>query len=75
MKAGLILLRIISAVLMLATTVYAHEGAAHNAVAVIKDAKAILCGLATFTEDTSGLVHINVNVIGLMTPGLRHPHP
>lgn len=74
MKAGLILLMIISAVLMFATTVYAHEGGAtHNAIAVMKDAKGNTVGLATFTEDASGLVRINVKVSGL-TPGLHGIH-
>ena len=74
MKAGLVLLMIISAVLMFATTGYAHEGATtHNATAVMKDAKGNTVGLATFTEDASGLVRINVNVSGL-TPGLHGIH-
>jgi Cu-Zn family superoxide dismutase len=73
MKAGLILLMILSAVLMLATAVYAHEGTAHNAVAVMKDMKGNTVGLATFTEDASGLVRINVSVSGL-TPGLHGIH-
>jgi Cu-Zn family superoxide dismutase len=64
---------IISAVLMFATAVYAHEDAAQNAVAVMKDVKGNIVGLATFTEDTSGLVHIKVNVSGL-TPGLHGIH-
>lgn len=72
MKAGLVLLMIISAVLMFATTVYADEGATtHNATYVMKDAKGNAVGLATFTEDVSGLIRINVNASG-MTPGL-HP--
>lgn len=73
MKSGLILLMIISAVLMFAATVYAHEGATHNAIAVMKDSKGNTVGLATFTEDISGLVRINVNVSGL-TPGLHGIH-
>ena len=73
MKAGFVLLMIISAVLMFATTVYAHEGTTHNATAVMKDAKGNTVGLATFTEDASGMVRINVNASGL-TPGLHGIH-
>lgn len=74
MKAGLVLLMIISAVLMFATTVYADEGATtHNATSVMKDAKGNTVGLATFTEDASGLVRIIVNASG-MTPGLHGIH-
>ncbi len=73
MKAGLVLLMIISAVLMFVTTGYAHEGATHNAIAVMKDAKGNTVGLATFTEDASGMVHINVNA-SFLTPGLHGIH-
>ncbi len=73
MKAGFVLLIIISAVLMSATTVYAHEGTTHNATAVMKDAKGNTLGLAIFTEDASGMVRINVNASGL-TPGLHGIH-
>lgn len=55
MKAGLVLLMIISAMLMFATMVYAHEGTINNAAAVMKDAKGNTVGLATFTEDANGL--------------------
>jgi Cu-Zn family superoxide dismutase len=72
MKAGLILIMIISAVLM-ATTGYAHEGATHDATAVMKDAKGNTVGLATFTKDVSGLVRINVDV-NCLTPGLHGIH-
>lgn len=73
MKAGLILLMIISAVLMFATTTYAHESATHNAIAIMKDAKGSTMGMAIFTEDASGLIRINVNASGL-TPGLHGIH-
>jgi Cu-Zn family superoxide dismutase len=73
MKAGLVLLMIISTVLMFATTVYAYESATHNATSVLKDAKGNTMGLATFTKDASGLVRINVNASGL-TPGLHGIH-
>ncbi|MGB9132901.1 MAG: superoxide dismutase family protein [Methanosarcina sp.] len=39
----------------------------------MKDAKGNTVGLAAFTEDSSGLVHINVNASGL-TPGLHGIH-
>jgi Cu-Zn family superoxide dismutase len=65
MKAGLLLLMIISAILMAATTICAYEGATHNAIATFKDAKDYTVGLATFTEDASALVRIKVNASGL----------
>jgi ApbE superfamily uncharacterized protein (UPF0280 family) len=65
MKAGLLLLMILSAMLMAATTIYAYEGSTHDAIATLKDAKGNTVGLANFTEDASGLVHINVNASGL----------
>lgn len=73
MKAGLVLLMIISAVLMFATTGYASGDATHSATAVIKDAKGNTVGLATFTEEANDLVYINVNVRGLK-PGLHGIH-
>lgn len=73
MKAGLVLLMIISAVLIFATAVNAQESATHSAIAVMKDAKGNTVGLATFTQDTNGLVRINVVVTGL-TPGLHGIH-
>ena len=73
MKIRLVLLMIISAVLIFATTGYAHEGATNHATAVMKDAQGNTVGLATFTEDTSSLVRINVNARGL-TPGLHGIH-
>jgi Cu-Zn family superoxide dismutase len=73
MKTGLVLLIIVSAMLMFATTVYAQEGTIPSATAVMKDTKGNTVGLATFTEDVSGLVRINVNAGGL-TPGLHGIH-
>lgn len=64
---------IISAVLMFASASYAKEGTTHSATAIMKDGNGNNVGLATFTEDTSGLVHINVSVKGL-TPGLHGIH-
>ncbi len=73
MKAGLVILMIISAVLMFATTVNAQESSTHSATAVMKDAKGNIMGLATFTPDVSGLVRVNVVVSGLK-PGLHGIH-
>jgi superoxide dismutase, Cu-Zn family len=72
-KAGLLLLMIISAILMAATTICAYKGTTHDAIATLKDAKGNTVGLATFTEEASGLIHINVNASGL-TPGLHGIH-
>lgn len=73
MKAGLVLLMSISAVLMFANMGYAYESTTHNASSVMKDSRGNTVGLATFTEDASGLVRINVNASGL-TPGLHGIH-
>jgi Cu-Zn family superoxide dismutase len=74
MKAGfLLLMMIIPTVLMFTTTIYAKENVTHEAIAIMKDTKGNTTGMATFTEDTSGLVHINVNVSGLK-PGLHGIH-
>jgi superoxide dismutase, Cu-Zn family len=73
MKAGLILLMIISAVLMLATTACAREDTTHSAIAVMKDVKGNSVGMATFTEEANGPVHIKVDVRGLK-PGLHGIH-
>lgn len=73
MKIGLVLLMTIFVILLFATTGYALEGTTHIATAVMKDAEGNTAGLATFTEDASGLVHINVNVCGLR-PGLHGIH-
>jgi len=50
MRAGLIIILIISAALISATTVYARENTTNSAIAVMKDAKGNTVGLATFTE-------------------------
>lgn len=73
MKAGLVLLMTISAVLMFATMVNAQESTTYNATAVMKDANGSIIGLATFTQGSSGPVHITVSVSGL-TPGLHGIH-
>lgn len=69
MKAGLVLIMIISTVLVFATTVNAQE----SATAVMKDANGSTVGLATFTQDASGSVRVNVVTSGL-TPGLHGIH-
>jgi len=76
MKAGLVLLMIISAVLMFATTVYADEGATtHNATYVMKDAKGNAVGLATFTRGRQWLgPHQRQRERHDAGPA-RHPHP
>ncbi len=51
MKAGLLLLMIMSAILVAGTTICAYEGATHDAIATLKDVKGYTVGLATFTED------------------------
>ncbi len=73
MKARLVLLLIISTMLMFATTGYAREGATYRATAVMKDAKGNTVGMASFTEEANGPVHINVNVRDLK-PGLHGIH-
>ena len=60
MKARLVLLMVISAVLMSATIVNAQACTSQFAIAVMKDTKNTTMGLATFIQDESGLVHINV---------------
>jgi superoxide dismutase, Cu-Zn family len=72
-KIGLLLLLSIVTVLVLATGVYARDGTTHNATAVLMDANGTEVGLASFIEDTNGLVHVNVDVSGL-PPGLHGIH-
>lgn len=73
MRAGLIIIMIISATLISATTVYAREDTINSATAVMKDAKGNTVGLAAFTEECNGSVRINVNV-KCLTPGLHGIH-
>ncbi|MDW5549829.1 superoxide dismutase family protein [Methanosarcina sp.] len=73
MKAGLVLLMVISAVLIFATTGSAQENATYSATAVMKDMEGNTVGLAAFTEEANGPVHINVDVRGLK-PGLHGIH-
>jgi Cu-Zn family superoxide dismutase len=73
MKIGLSLAMICLALLVFATTASAIQGITHSANAVLEDANGARVGLATLTEDASGLVHINVNVSGL-PPGTHGIH-
>lgn len=72
-KTGLVLLIVISAMLMFATMVNSQENTTYNATAVMKDANGTIIGLATFTQDASGVVNIKVNGSDL-TPGLHGIH-
>lgn len=73
MKAGLVFLLTITAVLALAATACASGGVTHNALAVIKDANGTRVGQAAFAEDDNGLVHVDVKVSGL-SPGTHGIH-
>lgn len=73
MKTGLVLLMIVSAVLMFATTVNAQGPTTNSATAIMRDANGSTVGLATFNQDAGGPVSVNVNVSGL-TPGLHGIH-
>ncbi len=69
MKAELLLLMIISAMLMAATKIYAYEGATHDAIAPMKDTTGkILWGLSK----DAGMIRINANVSG--PPGSHGIH-
>lgn len=46
---------------------------ANSAVAFLKDEKGITVGVASFTKDAKGQVHVNVVVSG-MKPGLHGIH-
>ncbi|HEY3273625.1 MAG TPA: superoxide dismutase family protein [Methanocella sp.] len=73
MKTGLVLLLIVLAALIFVTTACAREGLARNALAVLTDSNGTQVGRATFTEDSNGLVHVNVSVSGL-PPGTHGIH-
>lgn len=73
MKVGLVLLIFTSAVLMITTVVNAQGSASYSAAAFMKDAKGNTVGVASFTQDASGLAHVNVVASGLK-PGLHGIH-
>jgi superoxide dismutase, Cu-Zn family len=73
MKTELVLIIVISAVLIFATTVNAQGNTTYHATAIMNDSKGNTIGLATFTQDSCGPVHIEVSVSGL-TPGLHGIH-
>lgn len=72
-KIGLVLLLTFVTVLALAVNASALQAASHNAMAILNDAKGTPVGKAVFTEDSSGLVHVNVSVAGL-PPGTHGIH-
>ena len=73
MKIGLVFLLIVLAALMFATTTCASDGVVRNAIAILKDSNGTQVGMATFTEDANGPVHVNVSVSGL-APGMHGIH-
>lgn len=68
---GLALLALVAASIVGTGSVTA--GGASRASASIVDANGSTIGFATFTEDATGRVHVNVHVDGL-TPGLHGAH-
>ena len=71
MKAELLLLMIISAMLMAATKIYAYEGATHDAIAPMKDTTGKYCGL-----DFQGRWHDSHQRQREWPAGFAwHPHP
>jgi Cu-Zn family superoxide dismutase len=70
-KAALLLAVLVG--LALAASVYAQNNSARHASATLKDASGQVIGSAQFTEDATGIVHVNVHVKGL-TPGLHGIH-
>jgi Cu-Zn family superoxide dismutase len=73
MKTGLVFLLVVLAVLVFASTACAHEGLAHNAMAILKSPNGTQVGTATLTEDGNGLVNVFVSVSGL-PPGTHGIH-
>ena len=71
-KVAMVLL-VLMAVVALTTSAYAQNDAAEHASAVLKDASGQVVGFARFTEDATGIVHVNVHVKGL-SPGLHGIH-
>ncbi len=69
----IILVLIVLAVMALPYGACAQQAATHDAYALLKDANGRETGTATFTEDSSGVVHIDVRASGL-SPGLHGIH-
>jgi len=61
------------AVFILSNNVCAQQGITHDAFAVLSDANGREIGIANFTEDRIGLVHVNVRASGL-SPGQHGIH-
>ena len=72
MKRLLIVL-IVLAVMVLPYGACAQQGVTHNASAVLKDTNGREIGVASFTEDSRGVVHIDVRASGL-SPGMHGIH-
>ncbi len=72
MKKILVLL-VTLMVIALASGAYAQSGDVTHASAVLKDTKGHEVGIARFTQDEKGIVHINATVKGL-SPGLHGIH-
>jgi Cu-Zn family superoxide dismutase len=71
-RRAISLLVVVAAASLWAAVAYAGGGASH-ATAVLQDAAGNVVGTAKFTEDASGVVHVNVHVKGL-TAGLHGIH-
>jgi Cu-Zn family superoxide dismutase len=69
----IILVLIVLAVMALPYSVCAQQGVTHDAYAILKDANGRETGIANFTEDSTGVVHIDVRASGL-SPGLHGIH-
>lgn len=61
------------ALVALASSVYARNDGAEHASAVLKDPAGAVIGFASFTEDATGIVHVNVHVEAI-SPGLHGTH-
>lgn len=72
MKITVLLLAVFMAI-ALATGVYAQSDNVVHASAILKDTNGTEVGLAQFTEDDNGLVHVNVLVKGI-SPGEHGIH-
>jgi superoxide dismutase, Cu-Zn family len=64
---------VLLAVLILSDCACAQQMVDHDASAILKNAGGSEIGVANFTEDASGVVHVDVRASGL-TPGLHGIH-